>query len=97
MKYCNLMTAGRDEDGDPMEALKPRHTYNPVLQRLYQCIQTRALVPGAPLPPLDPIIEKYDCRMKTCCSFFPVQDLFCFLSTELLVSFRALVSVLSVS
>lgn len=42
-----------------MEALKPKYTYNPVLQRLYQCVQHRALKPDAPLPHLDPVIERY--------------------------------------
>lgn len=42
-----------------MEALKPKYTYNPVLQRFYQCVQHRALHPGTPLPKLDPLIEKY--------------------------------------
>eukprot|EP01094_Clydonella_sp_ATCC50884_P012155 TRINITY_DN2207_c0_g1_i1.p1 TRINITY_DN2207_c0_g1~~TRINITY_DN2207_c0_g1_i1.p1 ORF type:complete len:785 (-),score=247.92 TRINITY_DN2207_c0_g1_i1:306-2513(-) len=55
----NLMTAAKDEDGDPMEALKPKHTYNPTLQRFYQCVQSRALHPNTPLVPLDPVIERY--------------------------------------
>lgn len=42
-----------------MEALKPKYTYNPTLQRLYQCVQHRALNPDDPLPELDPLIAKY--------------------------------------
>lgn len=42
-----------------MEALKPKYTYNPTLQRLYQSVQHRALSPDIPLPPLDPLIAKY--------------------------------------
>ncbi len=55
----DLMTASQDEDGNQIEALKPKYTYNPVLQRFYQCIQHRALHPNTPLPKLDPLIEKY--------------------------------------
>ena len=39
--------------------LKPEDTFNPVLQRYYQAVHTRALEPGAPIPALDPAIEKY--------------------------------------
>ena len=42
-----------------MESLKPKYTYNPTLQRLYQCVQHRAISPEGPLPPLDPLIAKY--------------------------------------
>ena len=42
----------------PMEALKPKCTYNPVLQHFYQAVQKRALQPEAPVPPLDPVIQK---------------------------------------
>jgi len=52
------MTAGKDDDGEPVEALKPKYTYNPSLQHFYQAIQKRALNPKASLPKLDPIIEK---------------------------------------
>jgi ATP-dependent DNA helicase 2 subunit 2 len=41
----DLSTAAQDEDEDSMEALKPKHTYNPVLQRFYQTLQLRALNP----------------------------------------------------
>ncbi len=44
---------------EPTEALKPKHTYNPVLQHFYQCVQKRAMNPDAPLPPLDPTIAQY--------------------------------------
>ncbi len=42
-----------------MEALKPKHTFNPVLQHFYQCVQKRAFNKHASLPKLDPLIEKY--------------------------------------
>ena len=42
-----------------MEALKPKHTFNPVLQRFYQCVQQRAMSPDAPVTTLDPTIAKY--------------------------------------
>ena len=45
-------------DRDPVEGLKPKYTYNPALQHFYQAVQTRALHPNAPIPQLDPLIEK---------------------------------------
>ena len=47
-----------DEDGDPVESLKPLETYNPVLQRIYQNLEVRALDPQAPIQELDPAIAK---------------------------------------
>ncbi|KAJ4457638.1 putative X-ray repair cross-complementing protein 5 [Paratrimastix pyriformis] len=55
----DLMQAALDEDGQPMEAIKPRFTYHPVLQHFYQCLQQRALRPDEPLAALDPFIERY--------------------------------------
>lgn len=55
----DLSCAGEDEYGDTTEVLKPKHTYNPVLQHFYQTVQARALKPGAPIPKLDPKIEAY--------------------------------------
>jgi ATP-dependent DNA helicase 2 subunit 2 len=43
----DLMTAQVDLDGSPNEALKPGQTFNPALQRFYQCVQARALMPDA--------------------------------------------------
>lgn len=42
-----------------MESLKPRLVFNPVIHHFMQCVHARALHPGAPLPPLDPVIERY--------------------------------------
>jgi ATP-dependent DNA helicase 2 subunit 2 len=47
------------EEGEAMEMLKPKYTYNPALQRLYQCVQERALHPSNELPALDPLISAY--------------------------------------
>ncbi|XP_065844073.1 X-ray repair cross-complementing protein 5-like [Oscarella lobularis] len=55
----DLMQAERDDSGDLGEAFKPKSTFNPVLQRIYQCIQHRALNPDDPLPEVDPLIA--DC------------------------------------
>eukprot|EP01114_Cavostelium_apophysatum_P020328 TRINITY_DN6786_c0_g1_i1.p1 TRINITY_DN6786_c0_g1~~TRINITY_DN6786_c0_g1_i1.p1 ORF type:complete len:724 (+),score=198.04 TRINITY_DN6786_c0_g1_i1:75-2246(+) len=59
IRSLDLMKSAEDEEGNPMEALKPKHTYNPALQRFYQCVQYRALHPQAPLPKIDPQIERY--------------------------------------
>ncbi|XP_068705465.1 X-ray repair cross-complementing protein 5-like [Montipora foliosa] len=56
----DLTNAQHDEDGRPIEALKCKTTFNPVRQRVFQCIQHRALNPDDPsLPDLDPVIASY--------------------------------------
>lgn len=55
----DLMEAFEDEDGDLIEALKPKNTYNPVLQRFYQNLEVRALDETAAIQPLDPAVRKY--------------------------------------
>ncbi|XP_015762651.1 PREDICTED: X-ray repair cross-complementing protein 5-like [Acropora digitifera] len=56
----DLTNAQRDEDGQPIEALKCKTTFNPVRQRVFQCIQHRALNPDDhSLPDLDPVIASY--------------------------------------
>src|SRR5262245_40655856 len=50
---------GKDDDGEPMELLNPKYTFNPALQRFYQCVERRALDPSAPIGELDPVISKY--------------------------------------
>lgn len=59
VEKMDLMTAWKDQDGDEMEALQPKETYNPVAQRIYQCIQHRALNPKDPIPELDPLLKRY--------------------------------------
>ncbi|XP_062520922.1 X-ray repair cross-complementing protein 5-like [Corticium candelabrum] len=49
----------RDDDGDFVEAFEPKKTFNPVLQRMFQCIRTRALNPDDALPDLDPLLAEY--------------------------------------
>ena len=48
-----------DEVGKTTEAFKPKQMFNPVLQRLYQCIRHRSLHPDQLLPDPDPMIT--DC------------------------------------
>nr|XP_011424766.2 X-ray repair cross-complementing protein 5 [Crassostrea gigas] len=52
----DLSQAVEDEDGEKTEALKPKLIFNPYFQRLYQCLQHRALEPHEPLPELSPMI-----------------------------------------
>ncbi|KAL3890820.1 hypothetical protein ACJMK2_003097 [Sinanodonta woodiana] len=52
----DLGQAAEDEDGEKTEAMKPKLTFNPYFQRLYQCMQHRALSPDDPLPELSPIV-----------------------------------------
>eukprot|EP01137_Pigoraptor_chileana_P000122 Opistho-2@35759 len=43
----------------PVEMLKPKRTFNPAIQRFYQCVQHRALHPEDPIPVLDEAIRAY--------------------------------------
>jgi len=57
----DLMDAEDDPEGAngaKMEALKPRRTHNPALQRFYQVVQHKALFPQRPLPPVDPAVAR---------------------------------------
>lgn len=56
---CTMCFLARDDDGELEEALKPKLTFNPYLQRLYQSLQHRVLHPKEPLPQLSPIIADY--------------------------------------
>jgi hypothetical protein len=49
----DLMTADRDEEGKPCEAVKPKLTMNLLTQRVFQCITHRALSPEALLPEVE--------------------------------------------
>jgi ATP-dependent DNA helicase 2 subunit 2 len=55
----DLMHGARDEDGELVEALQPKKTFNPVLQRMFQCIQERSLNPDDAIPDLDPFLAEY--------------------------------------
>lgn len=59
VRSMNLMTAQKDEDGDAGEALIPKYTFNPILQRFYQCVERRALDDQADISELDPSIARY--------------------------------------
>ena len=48
-----------DDDGDTEEALQPKNTFNPVLQRVYQNLEVRALDNQADIQPLEPRILAY--------------------------------------
>ena len=55
----DLTTAYRDDSGEVMEALQPKNTFNPLIQRIYQCVQHRAIHPHDALPDPDPVIMRY--------------------------------------
>lgn len=59
INLMDLMEAAVDEEGSPMESLKPKHTHSPSAQNFYQCIQYRSSLPKNPLPKLDPTIESF--------------------------------------
>lgn len=54
----DLSTAEEDEDGEKSEAMKPKLTFNPYFQRVYQCLQHRALNPDDPIPELSSLIAR---------------------------------------
>lgn len=58
IESMDLTKADVDEDGDKREALKPKLTFNPYFQHVYQCLQHRALHPKDPIPELSPLIAR---------------------------------------
>ncbi|XP_074656219.1 X-ray repair cross-complementing protein 5-like isoform X2 [Tubulanus polymorphus] len=48
-----------EDDGEKTEAFKPKLTFNPYIQRLYQCLQHRVENPDDPLPELNPLVANY--------------------------------------
>lgn len=58
ISVMDLTTADEDEDGEPCEFLKPKLTFNPHFQKLYQCLQHKALNPQEPLPELSPLMAR---------------------------------------
>ncbi|XP_059149965.1 X-ray repair cross-complementing protein 5-like [Physella acuta] len=55
----DLTAALEGEDGEKEEALKPKLTFNPYFQRVYQCLLHRALNPVKSLPELSPMVADY--------------------------------------
>ena len=53
----NPSHANCDVDGDEIEAIEPKLTFNPYLQRLYQCLQHRAFNSDESLPELSANIK----------------------------------------
>lgn len=53
------MDASLDDSGEPQEALKPKHTFNPGLARFFQNVELRARDPSAPVAPLDPVLARH--------------------------------------
>ncbi|XP_031552940.1 X-ray repair cross-complementing protein 5-like isoform X2 [Actinia tenebrosa] len=78
----DLTKAIRHENGDYEEALKPKCTFNPTRQRVFQCIQHRALNPDDhDLPELEPVIASYiepspEFKAKCSTQCLKVKDLF---------------------
>ncbi|RKP10867.1 SPOC like C-terminal domain-containing protein [Thamnocephalis sphaerospora] len=52
----DLMSGVVDGEGEAVETLRSRDTVNPDYQRVYQCIQHRALHPSESLPAIDPAL-----------------------------------------
>jgi ATP-dependent DNA helicase 2 subunit 2 len=53
------LTQPGEEDDEVIERLKPKTLLNPHLQRLYQCLEHRALNPDSELPDISTIITQY--------------------------------------
>ena len=58
---CGVMCTPlcRGEEGGRCEAFRPRLMFNPLLQRVFQTVQHRALHPDQLLPELDPMIARH--------------------------------------
>lgn len=74
-----------DINGEPEELFKSSQTSNPYLQRLYQCIQHRAMHPKDPLPPMPQyiadaiktpkaVLELAEPILKKIASAFPLEE-----------------------
>lgn len=60
IRNLDLMNTATDANGEPTEALKPKFTFNPVIQYWGQTVQFKALHPERPSPPtLDPRIANH--------------------------------------
>ncbi|XP_018599668.1 X-ray repair cross-complementing protein 5 isoform X1 [Scleropages formosus] len=46
-----------EDGGEPQDIFKVNHIPNPQFQRLFQCLQHRALNPNAPLPAMEPWLQ----------------------------------------
>ena len=55
----DLSHAATSTLGEPMEALKPKYTFNPTLQYFYQVILSRALRPNLPIPEMEATIAQH--------------------------------------
>ena len=53
------LSQSADDEEEKIESLKPKLLFNPHFQRLYQCLQHRALNPDDALPELSPLIANY--------------------------------------
>lgn len=70
----DLMEAARDEEGEPMEAIRPGDTFNITFQAHYSAVQNRALRPEAPLLPPDATLLRHlstpQSLLETCSDAF---------------------------
>jgi len=56
----DLTNADVDDEGNPTEALKPKSTYNPVIQYFNQCVASKAMKgPTSELPKIDNFLIQY--------------------------------------
>lgn len=55
----SLMSAARDEDNQPMEALRPGDTHNILFAHHHAAVQQRVLKPDEPLPATDPALLQH--------------------------------------
>src|SRR5690606_33206394 len=59
VEAMDLMTAGKDEDGDVCEYAAVDDTFSPVYHRVNQAIKWRAIHPDGPIPPPYAALTKY--------------------------------------
>lgn len=56
----DLMTADKDENGEPSEYVLVDETFSPVLHRIDQVVRWRAVHPDEDLPPVHEVLVKYE-------------------------------------
>ncbi|KAE9379177.1 putative Ku family DNA helicase [Stipitochalara longipes BDJ] len=55
----DLSTAGKDEDGQPVEYMTIEETFTPVIHRINRAIRERAMYPEDPIPPAPEILTQW--------------------------------------
>eukprot|EP00761_Pharyngomonas_kirbyi_P002763 gb/GECH01002767.1/.p1 GENE.gb/GECH01002767.1/~~gb/GECH01002767.1/.p1 ORF type:complete len:765 (+),score=233.25 gb/GECH01002767.1/:1-2295(+) len=68
----DLMEADEDEEGNPVEGLKPKNTFNPGIHYFYRCVHERSIHPDSEkLPEMDSVLTRFAFPEQAADGFFP--------------------------